>query len=75
MSAMKEKFYVLIDKRDLRFHEVSGDTTEDIMEAFRLENLETMRNYLKREIDEDAQDYLKIYEVNLSYYVDLVEGE
>ena len=72
---MNKRFYVLIDKRDLRFREFSGDTTEDIMEAFRLENFETARNYLKREIDEDAQKYFNIYEVNLSYYVDLVEGE
>ena len=71
---MNKKFYVLVDKRDLRFHEFNGDSTEDIMEAFWLDNLETMRNYLKSEIDEEQQKYFNIYKINWMYHMDLVEG-
>ena len=72
---MYKKFYVLVDKHSLKFHEFSGNTTDDITEAFKLENLEEMKKYRKNEFDENAQDDLKIYEVCLTYYVNLVEGE
>ena len=45
---MNKKFYVLVDKRDLRFHVVDGNTTDDIMDALSSQKLETIKNYLKK---------------------------
>lgn len=70
---MNKRFYVLVDKRDLRFHVVDGNTTDDIMDALSSQKLETIKNYLKNEIDEDAQKYFNIYEVHLDYWCELVE--
>ena len=70
-----KKFYILMDKNTLSYHEESGCTTNDIEEAAHFKTASGAFHYIKTEIGDDYQKDFLVYKVDMHLNFELIEED